>query len=91
MILFSWWNFASAAPAALNTIHSIGIVLDQEASPVEQRVAGLLKNRILNNTPINFEVGTARKPSADLYIHMGVVRASGALHDVCARESVRPP
>src|SRR5437868_6988544 len=91
MMLFSSWNFASAAPDAPPAIYSIGIVLDQGASPVEQRVAGLLKNRILNNTPINIEVGTSRKSGADLYIHLGVARASGALHDLCARESVRPP
>jgi hypothetical protein len=79
------------APAAPPPIHSIGIVLDQEASPIEQRIGELLKTRILTVTPITIEVGSARKPGADLYIHLGKVRASGALNALCTRETVRPP
>src|SRR5206468_454733 len=80
-----------AAPAAPPAIHSLGIVLDQEASPVEQRVARVLKARILNSTPVTIEVDSTRRPGADLYIHLGKVRATGALNVLCTREAVRPP
>src|ERR1041384_409493 len=80
-----------AQPAVPAPIHSISIVLDREASPPEQRVAELLKSRILSYTSVAIEVGSERKPGADLYIHLGKVRASGALNDLCTRETVRPP
>jgi len=91
IILFESVRGGDAAPAAPNAIHSIDIVLDQEASSVEQRVAGVLKARILNATPVIIEVGPGRKPGADLYIHLGKVRTTGALNDLCTRETVRPP
>src|SRR5436309_14950285 len=91
MILFGWGYGGYAAPAAPPAIRSIGIVLDPGASPVEQRVAGVIKNRILSVTPVTIEVGSARKPGADLYIHLGKVGASGALDDLARRETVRPP
>jgi hypothetical protein len=54
-----------AEPARPPAIHSIGIVLEQEASPAERRVAEVLKARILSLTPVTTEVGTARKPGAE--------------------------
>jgi hypothetical protein len=81
----------NAQSAEAMPIRVIGIVLDKEASPVEQRVGELLKSRILNYTPVTIEVGAERKPGAGLYIHLGKVRPSGALNDLCARENVRPP
>src|SRR5439155_788233 len=71
MILFGWGYGGYAAPTVPPAIRSIGIVLDQGASPVEQRVAGVIKNRILSVTPVTIEVGSGRKPGADLYIHLG--------------------
>jgi hypothetical protein len=66
-------------------------VLDQEASPVEARAAEVLKSRIQSCTSITIEVNPTRNPGADLYIHLGKLRASGALNDLCTRETVRPP
>ena len=33
----------------------------------------------------------ARNPGADVYIHLGKVRASGALHELCTQHTVQPP
>src|SRR5437667_3039851 len=80
-----------AAPAAPPPIRTISLVLNAEASTVEQRIAGVLRDRIRGVTPVEVEIGSARKPGGDLYIHLGKVRDSGALNDLCSRESVHPP
>ena len=91
IILFACGCVGHTAPWQTQPIRTIGIVVDTEASPVEQRIAGVLRNRIRAVTPLAVEVGSARKPGADLYIHLGEVRSSGAFLDLCERESVRPP
>ena len=89
LILLGCGRGLGAEPARPPAVHSIEIVLQQEASPAERRVAEILKARILNLTPVAIEVGTARNPGVDLYIHLG--RLSGALGDLCARNQVRLP
>ncbi len=84
-------SVSHAALAESDPIRTIGVVLDKEASPGEQRVAELLKSRILSYTPVAIEIGSERKPGADLYIHLGKTRSSGTLNDLCTRETVRPP
>lgn len=89
LLLLGCGRGLGAEPARPPAIHSIEIVLQQEASPAERRVAEILKARILSLTPVAIEVGAARKPGADLYIHLG--RVSGALGDLCASNQVRLP
>ena len=72
-------------------IHSILIVQDPEASPIEQRIGKVLKDRISRQASVQMEVSRVRKPGADVYIHLGKVRESGDLHDLCAQHQVRPP
>ena len=91
LILFGALSVGQGASEGLLPIRSIQIVLEQGASPVEQRVAELLKNRIRAVTPIAIEIGTVRKPGADLCVFLGKVRSSGALNESCTRESIRPP
>jgi hypothetical protein len=91
MILFGIVNRGGAETNQPPAIHSIMIVQDPEASPVEQRIAEVLKNQIVSQAPVTIEVGMARKPGADVYIHLGKVRASGDLNDLCARHKVLPP
>jgi len=81
-VLAAWASSVTAAAGTLSPVHSIGIVLNADASPAEQRVANVLKTRILNFTPIAVEIGQARKAGADLYIHLGVVQAHGVFHDL---------
>ena len=82
-------GFAESAPPP--PIHSIAIVLESDASPVEQRIAEVLKARILSHTNVSVAVGQTRQPGTDLHIHLGKVRASGPLHDLCAQHKVQPP
>ncbi len=91
IMFFGSQDQASAAPASPPAIRSISVVLDEEASPVEQRIVEVLKNRIQSNTPVSIEIATKRKAGADLSIYLGKVRPSGVLNDLCARENVRPP
>src|SRR5512140_2881448 len=88
LLIYGGGGAGYAQPAAPAAIHSISIVLDKEAFPPGQRVAELLKSRILSYTPVAIDVGSERKPGADLYIHLGKVRTSGALNDLCTRETV---
>ena len=67
------------------------IVLEPVAAPVEQRVAEVLKTRIVSRASVAIEVGMTRTSGADVYIHLGTMRASGALHDLCVQHKVRPP
>jgi len=91
LILSGVVNRGGAETAQPPAIHSIMIVQDPEASPVEQRIAGILKDRILGSAPVKMEVGSARKPGADVYIHLGKVRAAGDLRELCAQHKVQPP
>src|ERR1051326_6200979 len=91
LILCVALSWGQAPSEGLLPIRSIQIGLEQGASPVEQRVAELLKNRIRGVTPIEIGIGTARKPGADLSIYLGKTRDSGALNELCTRESIRPP
>jgi len=91
LILFGSISRGYGEAAKFTAIHSIVIVQDVEASPVEQRIAEVLKTQIVSRTPVTIEVSQKRNPGADLYVHLGKMRASGALHDLCKDHSVKPP
>ena len=91
LMLWGAVNRVCGEAAQPPAIHSVMIVLEPEASPVEQRIAEVLKTRIISHTPVAIEVGLARRPGADVYLHLGKVRPSGGLHDLCALHTVRPP
>jgi len=80
-----------AAPAAIPVIHSIGIVLDGQASSAERLTAEVLKARILDCTPVAIEIGGAHKPGADVYVYLGKARPDGPLNDLCTANRIRPP
>src|SRR4051812_2213282 len=90
-MMFCGSQKASAAAGSPPAIRSISIVLDEKASPVEQRIVEVFKNRILSNTPVSIEVATKSRPGVDLSIYLGRLRSSGALNELCGRENVRPP
>ncbi len=81
----------TAAAASADEVRNVCITLDKGASPVEQRMAELLRSRILSCTPIQIDLASERKPGADLYVLYGKVRDSGPLNELCTRENIRPP
>ena len=91
LILASLVNGGGAQVAQPSTIRSLMIVLDGDPSLAEQHIAELLRNRITNSTQVTVGVGQNRKPDANLNIHLGKVRASGVLNDLCTQHQVRPP
>lgn len=72
-------------------VRSLRIVFDPEASPLESRLAELLKKRILSLSTIPIAVGNSNTAKLELTIYLGKIRVAGPLHDLAERNEVRAP
>ncbi|MEI2723181.1 MAG: hypothetical protein V9H26_06435 [Verrucomicrobiota bacterium] len=83
------WGATETNPPA--AIHSILLVQEPQASAVERRIGQVLTDRIRSQATVEIGVDSTRKPGADLYIHLGRVRGSGDLQELCAKHKVQLP
>lgn len=69
----------------------VHIVLNENASPAEQKVAGVLQTRLQSNSKVAVSISKIRNPSASLQIYLGIASKVGRLNELCKEHHIRLP